>query len=173
MAFIGCLLYWSGPGLGQGLVLAQALSGDQPLEPLGVMFWALGFAVGLLATLSALGLVCPAVSAFRGSIGGRFLVTMLALVLVGAMLPWLGYWDDWPLLVTSGVGLTLSGYHQPQTGCLRCGRRTLVKCNADAADPMHEWASLHGAGAPGVGHSRPLGLRVDVPRVAGGVTVGP
>jgi hypothetical protein len=71
------------------------------------MFWALGFAVGLLATLSALGLVCPAVSAFRGSIGGRFLVTMLALVLVGAMLPWLGYWDDWPLLVTSGVGLTL------------------------------------------------------------------
>lgn len=108
MAFIGCLVYWSAPGLRQGFVLAQALSGGQPLEPLGVMFWALSFAISLLTTLSALGLTWPAVSAFRGSIRSRFLVTMLTLVLVGAMLPWLGYWDDWPLLVTSGVGLTLS-----------------------------------------------------------------
>lgn len=89
-------------------MLAQALSGGQPLEPLGVMFWALSFAISLLTTLSALGLAWPAVSAFRGSIRSRFLVTMLTLVLVGAMLPWLGYWDDWPLLGTLGVGLTLS-----------------------------------------------------------------
>ena len=107
MAFIWCFVYWSAPGLRQGFVLAQALRSDQPLEPLGVMFWALSFAVSLLATLSALGLAWPAVSAFRGSIRSRFLVTMLTLVLVVGMLPWLGYWEDWPLLVTSGVGLTL------------------------------------------------------------------
>lgn len=107
MAFIGCLVYWSGPGLRQGFELAQALSGDQPLEPLGVMFWALGFAMSLLTTSSALGLAWPAVSAFRGSMSGRFNVTVFTLVLVAAILPWLGYWDDWPLLVTSGVGLTL------------------------------------------------------------------
>lgn len=107
MAFVGCLLHWSASGLGLGLELARALGGGRPLEPLASMFWAMGFAMSLLTSAGALALVWPAVSALRGSGSGRFLLTLLTVLLVAALAPWLGYWEDWPILVTATVGLAL------------------------------------------------------------------